>query len=150
MRYSLYDKNNKELKKLRDEHLLSQIISTFEMGKGVVFNLYIGINELGKIVAVPLPWNDADVDGCFSATYLHIARTNIEEKNNTQIIIPYDTDSAIPVYAEWIKKPSNATVGELNSKNNRITIPPLSTAGEYEIRVSAGGLHRLIRLKINS
>ena len=147
--YGLFNAAGTEISSIKKEYDLSKIISKFTMGQGVVFNLYLGLDEPGTVLATSLPWEDVDVDGCFSATYLHVARTNIETKINTPITIHYDTDSTIPVFSECYDKPIGSTLGALHTDYNRVIIPGQSITGMYKIRITAGGLHRIIQLKIN-
>ncbi|MGL4805940.1 MAG: hypothetical protein ACRC26_06295, partial [Bacteroidales bacterium] len=133
---------------LVSEHPFASLMPNLLMGKAIIFTIQLGIDSPGKVQATILPWDEASVDGDFSATYLNLSRTNITENAGKEIIVYYDTDYRYPVYVECIA--STGTPIKYISiipEKELIRFPQL-LQGDYTFQLQAGGIFRNIYLKI--
>lgn len=147
--YGVYDDNNQEVESLVSEHLLSSLIPQLIMGKAVVFTIQLGVDSPGKVQVSIQPWEEAMVEGDFSATYLNLSRTNITETTGKEIFVHYDTDYRYPIYAECIASTGTLIADiSITAENGIIQFPSNLQWGEYTFRIKAGGISRNIYLCI--
>ncbi|MGL4781069.1 MAG: hypothetical protein ACRCXN_09600, partial [Bacteroidales bacterium] len=145
--YGIYDTNNQEIEPLVSEHPFASLMPNLLMGKAIIFTIQLGIDSPGKVQATILPWDEASVEGDFSATYLNLSRTNITENAGKEIIVYYDTDYEYYLTVKCIEKPNEEDI-QIYPENNMIKFPADLFPGSYQFKVIAGGLSRIIYLQI--
>lgn len=145
VQYALTDQNGNETEILVSEHLFSSLMSELQMGKGILFTIQLGVNAPGIISASVLPWEEANVEGDFSATYLNVSRTNITEFQQNPITIYYETDYP----NEVIISPVNTYVYPDHLQKGVISFRADSfSPGLYKYVLRAGGIYRIINITI--
>lgn len=148
--YSLYDVAGKEEEVFSKKIDLPTILSELPMGKNLLMNILLGVEKEDPwIVNVDvLPWNDHDVSGDFSATYLNLSAIQLKEPYGMPIKVYYTTDYKYELEVTCTNKPQGCLDFVVTGRGGVIDIPGNLPSGSYVFDVIAGGITRVLRLEI--
>lgn len=149
VQYALTDQSGTEIEILNAEHQLSSLISEFQMGKGVLFTIQLGLNSSGTVHANVLPWTGINTSGDFSSTYLNISRTKLEEYQDVSALIHYETDYRYHLFLSCEEQPpGSGYIKDESPVNGIIRLPSNLHPGKYKFKLQAGGIFRFIYLTV--
>ncbi|MGL6180026.1 MAG: fimbrillin family protein [Tannerellaceae bacterium] len=148
--YTLYDAQGMVEEVFIKNIDLQTMLRELPMGKNVLLNILLGVKkEEPWIVNVEiLPWDDKNVSGDFSATYLNLSSTQMKEPYGIPIKVYYTTDYEYEPEIKCVSKPQGCLDFVVTGREGVINIPGNLPSGAYVFHVIAGGIRRVLKLEI--